>query len=39
MTLGGIFSSSGYPYFQIQYIKQKHPTNEGDARHGDTGVR
>jgi len=40
VTLRGcIFSSSGYPYFQIQYIKQKHPTNEGDVRHDDTGAR
>jgi len=35
---GGIFSSFGYPYFRIQYITQKHPTNEGDARHDNTGV-
>ena len=34
-----IFSSFGYLYFQIQYMTQKHPTNEGDARHDDTGVR
>ena len=33
---GCIFSSFRYPYFRIQSIKQKHPTNEGDARHDDT---